>query len=112
MPQLWSILLAVFLGRLKSEKFHFGENCCDFPSLLPPPPSSSFGGEMRDFILVLVLFLKLWMEKKKILCWHTADFPIKLTVFGHELSTTDIVPRGGLCFPSISPAKGKRKKEF
>lgn len=34
------------------------------------------------------------------------------TVFGHELSTTDIVPRGGLCFPSISPAEGKRKKEF
>lgn len=80
MPQLWSILLAVFLERLKSEKFHIGEIAVTFPSLLPPPHSSSFGGEMRDFILVLVLFLKLWMEKKKILCWHTADFPIKLSL--------------------------------
>lgn len=56
MPQLWSILLTVFLERLKSEKFHIGEIAVTFPSLLPPPSSSSFGEEMRDFILVLVLF--------------------------------------------------------
>lgn len=110
MPQLWSILLAVFLERLKSAKFHIGEIAVTFPSLLPPPFSSSFWwGDARFYFSSCFVFKTMDGEKENSLLAHSGLS--HKAVFGHELSTTDIVPRGGLCFPSISPAKGKRKKE-
>lgn len=94
----------------KLESFIFEKAAVALLLHFPPSPSSSFGGEMGDFILVHVFVFKTMDgEKENALLAHSGLS--HQTVFGHELSTTDIMPRGGLCFPFISPAKKKKKKE-
>lgn len=103
-PQLWSILLRCFFGETKIWKVSYWRKLLwlSFPPFL-------WWGDARFYFSSCFVFKTMDGEKENSLLAN-GGLSHK-TVFGHELSTTDIVPKGGLCFPSISPAKGKRKKK-